>query len=375
MRQAILEAPRRLGWRELAPAQPQPGEVIVAVRAALTCGTDLKTYRRGHPKLAFGPFGHEASGDVIAVGEGVTAYRPGDPVMWVQTAPCERCECCRAGRENLCRHLTDDMALGAYADAIRLPRHVVRRNLFPKPEGLSYIEAAFLEPFSCIVHGWRVLARVHAGAPSGRIAPANAGVPSLRGEHTTQKAAHRAELPAHVAIVGAGTIGLLHLAYARQAGVAATVFGRGTNRLALAERLGAGAVVNLEGRDVPGDVQASFAAVFECAGTAEAWQTALSLAAPGGSVVFFSGLPEGTQVPLDAGRIHYEEIACLGSFHFTPDDVREARALLVAGAVPARELISGVLPLSALEDAFANLDARRGYKYALVPDGAPAEWV
>jgi L-iditol 2-dehydrogenase len=374
MRQAILEAPRRLGWRELAPAQPQPGEVIVAVRAALTCGTDLKTYRRGHPKLAFGPFGHEASGDVIAVGEGVTAYRPGDPVMWVQTAPCERCECCRAGRENLCRHLTDDMALGAYADAIRLPRHVVRRNLFPKPEGLSYIEAAFLEPFSCIVHGWRVLSRTRAGT-QGRTAPAASEAPSPWEEHTVREETRRADLPAHVAIVGAGTIGLLHLAYARRAGVAATIFGRGSERLALAQRLGATAAVELGGVEVPEPLRASFTAVFECAGTVEAWQTALSLAAPGGSVVFFSGLPEGTQVPLDAERIHYEEIACVGSFHFTPDDVREAQTLLVAGAVPARELISGVLPLSALEDAFANLDARRGYKYALVPGGAPAQWV
>ncbi len=375
MRQAILEAPRRLGWRELAPAQPQPGEVIVAVRVALTCGTDLKTYRRGHPKLAFGPFGHEASGDVIAVGEGVTAYAPGDPVMWVQTAPCERCECCRAGYENLCRHLTDDMALGAYADAIRLPRHVVRRNLFPKPVELSYIEAAFLEPFSCVVHGWRILSRTRAGTQGRRTTPAASEAPSPWEEHTVREEARRADLPAHVAIVGAGTIGLLHLTYARRAGVAATVFGRGSERLALAERLGANAAVELGGAEVPEPLRASCTAVFECAGTVEAWQTALSLAAPGGCVVFFSGLPEDTRVPLDAGRIHYEEIACVGSFHFTPDDVREARTWLVAGAVPARELISGVLPLSALEDAFANLEARRGYKYALVPDGAPAEWV
>lgn len=347
VRQAVLTSPKTLSWHEQPTPQPGPGEVVIKVRAALTCGTDLKTYRRGHPKLAFGPFGHEASGDVVAVGACVRNVQPGEAVMWVQTAPCGSCAHCVAGAENLCEHLTDDMALGAYADFIRLPAHVVARNLFIKPVSLSYIEAAFLEPLSCIVHGWNVLRRADARSP----------------------------LPAGVAIIGAGSIGLLHLIYARHVGIPTTIFARHKTRLELAEKLGASSTVVADFDSLPASVPGSFAAVIESGGTPESWQEAVRLAAPGGRVLFFSGLPKGSHVPIDATRVHYEELTLLGSFHFTPADVREARDLLVSGAVPVRDLISGVLPLSSLAQAFEQLDNRAGFKYALIPGPDEPGWI
>ncbi len=347
MRQAVLASPKTLSWHDGPTPQPGAGEVVVKIRVALTCGTDLKTYRRGHPKLAFGPFGHEASGDVIAVGAGVSGVRPGDAVMWVQTAPCGRCARCLAGDENLCEHLTDEMALGAYADFIRLPAHVVARNLFAKPNALSYIEAAFLEPFACVVHGWNVLRRANAATP----------------------------VPSAIAIVGAGSIGLLHLVYARHLGVAATVFARTGSRLELAAKLGAQTTVVADFDSLPAHLPGSFPAVIECGGTPESWQESVRLAAPGGRVLAFGGLPKGTHVPIDATRLHYEELTILGSFHFTPADVREARDVLVTGSVPARELISGVLPLSSLAQAFERLDNREGFKYALIPEPGEPSWI
>jgi L-iditol 2-dehydrogenase len=347
LRQAVLSNPKTLSWHDEPTPGARPGEVIVKIRAALTCGTDLKTYRRGHPKLAFGPFGHEASGDIVALGDGPRGFAAGDAVMWVQTAPCGACARCASGSENLCEHLTDDMALGAYADYLRLPAHVVARNLFPKPPALSYIEAAFLEPFACIVHGWNVLRRAEAREP----------------------------LPVKLAIIGAGTIGLLHLAYARHLGVSATVFARHQSRLELAEKLGAAATVMADFDSLPVDMTASFPAVIESGGTPESWQEAVRLAAPGGRVLFFGGLPKGSHVPLDATRVHYDELTLLGCFHFTPDDVREARQLIIAGVVPARELISGVLPLDSLDQAFAWLDNRTGFKYALVPGPDTPAWI
>ena len=347
MQQAVLTSPKTLSWHEEPTPQPGSGEVVVKVRAALTCGTDLKTYRRGHPKLAFGPFGHEASGDVVAVGAGVASVQPGEAVMWVQTAPCGACARCTAGAENLCEHLTDKMALGAYADFIRLPAHVVARNLFAKPPGLSYIEAAFLEPLSCIVHGWNMLRRADARSP----------------------------LPPNLAIIGAGSIGLLHLVYAHHLGVPTSVFARHEARLELAQTLGASATVVADFDSLPADVPGSFAAVIESGGTPQSWQEAVRLAAPSGRVLFFSGLPKGTHVPVDATRVHYEELTLLGSFHFTPADVREARDLLIAGVVPARDLISGILPLSSLAEAFERLDARAAFKYALIPGPDAPEWI
>lgn len=342
---ATLDGPRELSWHEQSLPSLGPGEVLVRIRAALTCGTDLKTYRRGHPKLMYGPFGHEASGDIEAIGAGVKEFSPGDAVMWVHTAPCGICENCLAQRQNLCDKIFDDIGVGAYGTHLRLVEKIVRQNLFRKPAHLSYIEAAFLEPLACVTHGWAVLRRSDAGMP----------------------------MPRSVAIIGAGTIGLLHLQYAVQAGVHATVFARGAERLDLALRLGADAIV--DAATSTEESSRRFDAVIECAGTPEAWQQAVALAKPGGRVLFFGGLPSGTIVPLDADRVHYDELACLGAFHFTPADVREARDLLAGGAANVRPLISGVEPLQALADVFGRLDRREGFKYALVPQPSSTGWV
>ena len=312
MRQAVLAAPQTIAWRDVPAPRLGPGEVLVRIRAALTCGTDLKTYRRGHPKLSFGPFGHEASGDVVKIGDGVKGVFPGDAVMWVQTAPCGGCPPCRRGLENLCERLFEEVALGAYGDYLVLPSKVVERNLYRKPAHLSYIEAAFLEPLACVVHGWNVIRRADALTP----------------------------LPEAVAIIGAGTMGLLHLLYAKRAGVRTCVVGRGAERLALASKLGAGETIDAQDPSAHESMRArSFPAVIEAAGTEAAWRQALGLAAPGGRVLLFGGLPQGSEVGLDATRLHYSEIVFLGVFHFTPGDVKEARDLLVTGSLPVRHLL------------------------------------
>ena len=347
MRQAHLVAPRTIEWRDSPTPRPGPGQMVVQIRAALTCGTDLKTFRRGHPKLRYGPFGHEASGDVVSVGPGVDRFAPGDAVMWVQTAPCGSCERCRTGDENLCPHLFDEIALGAYGDELLLPAKVVERNVYRKPAHLTYVEAAFLEPFACVVHGWNVLRRANAASPE----------------------------PDDATIVGAGTIGLLHLLYAAHARVPATLVARGAARKELASRLGARSIVDAADADAVATLDGRSSAVIECAGSPEAWQLAVRLARPGGRVLFFSGLSGGTDVPLDATRIHYGELTCLGTFHFTPSDVREAYELLGFGGVDVRPLVSGIERLDRLADVFDRLDRRDGYKYALIPTAQRPEWI
>lgn len=347
MRQAHLTAPRTIEWRDYAAPRPGPGEILVDIRAALTCGTDLKTYRRGHPKLEFGPFGHEGSGDVRWVGAGVERFAPGDAIMWVQTAPCGACDACARGAENLCTHLFDRIALGAYGDALLLPSSVVARNVFHKPAHLSYIEAAFLEPLACVVHGWNVLRRADAAQP----------------------------LPRDVAIVGAGTMGLLHLLYAARAGVRATVIARGARRREIALEMGAADVVNAEDTARVGDLAGTFSSVIECAGTADSWRQATAFGRPGARVLLFSGLPSGTEVGLDAAHLHYCELTVLGAFHFGPADVREAFELLAWGGVNVKPLVSGVERLEHLADVFERLDRREGFKYAIVPGPVKPAWI
>jgi L-iditol 2-dehydrogenase len=347
MRQAHLTAPRTIEWRDSTTPRPGPGEILVNIRAALTCGTDLKTYRRGHPKLQYGPFGHEAAGDVRSVGPNVERFAPGDAIMWVQTAPCGTCDACARGAENLCLRLFDRIALGAYGDQLLLPSNVVARNVFRKPAHLSYIEAAFLEPLACVVHGWNVLRRADATQP----------------------------LPADVAIIGAGTMGLLHLLYAVRAGVRAIVVARGTQRREMALKMGAAEVVDADDIGRVASLTGTCASVIECAGTPDSWRQAIVFARAGARVLLFSGLPSGAEVAFDASHLHYGELTVLGAFHFTPADVRESFELLEQSGVNVKPLVSGVDRLEHLADVFERLDRRDGFKYAVIPGSTEHGWI
>lgn len=154
MRIHILEEPGKIALREAPTPEPGPGEIIVRVRAALTCGTDVKAFVRGHPKWPMPtPFGHEFAGEVAAVGSGVRTFRVGDEVMAAPTAPCGACFFCVRQQENLCETIMETMVLGAFADYVRLPARVVRQNVYTKHPDLSFAAAALLEPLACVLHG------------------------------------------------------------------------------------------------------------------------------------------------------------------------------------------------------------------------------
>lgn len=345
MRQAILSEPRHIKLVTRPIPAPGPGEVLMQVRAALTCGTDLKTYRRGHPKVPFGPFGHECAGDVVAVGRGVQHVREGDAVVPMPTASCGRCAPCRRGRENLCERLFDDIVLGAYADYLLVSAKVASTHLLGKPSGLSYIETAFLEPLACVVHAWN------------RLTPAPVE---------------------QVAVVGLGAIGMLQIAMARAYGARVIAMGRRTERLELARELGAHAVVDTEREHAGESVRALTGGVgpdvvIECTGNPTIWMEAPRWAATGGRVVLFAGLTDGTHVAFDATRLHYDEVDIINAFHFRPQDVEQAYHLLATGAIAVRPLVTGVRGLDDLGTVFASLDRGNGVKYAILPE--PAAWV
>ena len=343
MRAFHVVAPGQLELRESPDPEPGPGEIVLSVRAALTCGTDLKLFRRGHPKMPFPTrMGHEFAGVVVAAGEGAR-FREGDEVMSVHTAPCGRCALCARGSENLCDEAMRSMTLGGFADRLLLPRPVVELNAFPKPPGLPWEHAAFLEPLSCVVQGMEKIA--------------------LReGESCV--------------IIGAGPIGLLQLLLAKARGASpVVVVGRRDPRLRAARELGADAVIDEQSLSedaliqevrertagLGGDV------VIECAATPEAWELATKLARKGGRVLWFGGCRPGTTVTLDTHRVHYDEIACAGVFHFAPRSVKEARRLLAEGEVNVGPLLSGVMPLEDLPRALDLVGRGEGVKYALLP--------
>jgi L-iditol 2-dehydrogenase len=342
MRQAILRSPRTIDLIDLPMPSPGVGEVVVRIRAALTCGTDLKTYRRGHPRLAFGPFGHEGAGDIASVGEEVEGFHPEQPVVFVPTAGCKQCAACRRGRDNLCETQFDHIALGAYGEYLRLPSRIVKHHLFPKPPHLSYLEAAFLEPLACVVHGWDRLGRVDGGV---------------------------------TAVVGLGPIGLLHIREARRRGLEVIAVGRRVDALRRAVAAGARETVNA----ATGDVGAALRSltdngpdlVIECTGSIDTWRAAPAWAAPGGRVLLFGGLAEGSQPAFDATRLHYDEIDLVSAFHYRTADVVEALRLLSEGTVRPADLITDLRPLDGIREVFDDLDRGAGLKYAILPDGGP----
>jgi len=316
-----------------------PGGIVVRVRAALTDGTDLKTYRRGHPKMPMPTrFGHEFSGDVVAVGQGVTQFAPGDPVMCAHTAPCGRCYWCRHEQEELCEELMPAMLLGAYAELIAVPRRVAEQNCFAKPPAVSYAQAAFLEPLACVVRSLRMLAP---------------------------------DRDAVVAILGNGGFGILHALLLARRGMPAMLFGRRPERLELARSLGlqsfdtnAVAIDEVIAQQTQGR---GADAAIECTGSPEMWEKAPALVRRGGKVSFFAGLPAQTRVSFAAERLHYDEVRLLSPFHFTPADVREARRLIVEEALPLERLISRSYRLDDVATAFAALDEGAGVKVLIEP--------
>ncbi len=341
MQQAVLREPRTIELITTAVPVPGVGEIVLRVRAALTCGTDLKTYRRGHPRLPFGPFGHECAGDVVAVGAGVRHIHEGDAVIPMPTASCGHCDACRRGLEHLCDEQFTGIVLGAYAEYLLVSAKVVASQLIQKPSQLTYIEAAFAEPLSCVVHAWAKL---------------------------------RTSRPEHVAVIGLGTIGLLHLLVAKANGVRTIAVGRRPDRLALASTVGTDVVIDSEREPVSEALRSATGGtgpdvVIECTGASTLWTQAPQWVSRGGRVVLFGGLPAGTQVPFDATRLHYDEVDLISSFHFRPTDVAEAERLLADRTINVRPIITGVEPLANIVDVFATLDRSRGVKYALLPEG------
>lgn len=340
-RQAVLVSPGHLELRDFKPPHPGRGEVLIQVACALSCGTDLKTYRRGHPvwKLPT-PFGHEFAGVVVEAGEGVRGFKPGDAMMAAPTAPCGICFYCQRGQENLCAQAMERMVMGAYADYLLIPAHVVARNAFIKPDNLSFEEAALLEPLSCVLHAQEMA---------------------------------RPEAFESVLIVGAGPFGLLHMLALRARGVReVAVAGRGTKRLQWAGELGADRVIDVD-RDDPEGAVASLNAhfgpdlVIECTGQVEGWHDALRRVRRGGRVVFFGGCPADTTLKVDTRRMHYDNLTLLAPFHFRPCDVKRAFQVLGDGRTRAGAIINARRRLGELGEVFSMLERGEVLKCAVVP--------
>jgi L-iditol 2-dehydrogenase len=330
MRAAVLYGQEQIRVEEVAPVALRPGEVRVQIEAALTCGTDLKVFKRGyHAKMIVPPavFGHELAGVISEVYPGISGWNVGERVVVANSAPCGNCFYCRHQQENLC----DDLLFlnGAYAESIVVPARLVEKNMLRLKPETSFRDAALTEPLACVVQGVEE-ARLRTGQ--------------------------------RVLVIGTGPIGLMFVALARNAGCIVTAAGRGEVRLQAARGLGAANVIDIAGQGdlvqaIGAGAKSTFDVVIEAVGKPEVWEAAVKLVRKGGVVNFFGGCPAGTTVSLDTSLIHYSNLTLLASFHHTPAAIRRALQWIEEGVIKADDFVSGECALSRLPDLFKSMTA------------------
>jgi L-iditol 2-dehydrogenase len=328
MKAAVLYGREDVRIERIEPPPLQRGEVRIGIEAALTCGTDLKVFKRGyHAKMIVPPavFGHELAGVISELGADAGNWKIGQRVVVANSAPCGTCYNCEHGQENLC----DDLLFvnGAYAESIVIPARIVQKNMLALKPATAFRDAALMEPLACVVQGLEDL-----------------------------------ELQPHerVLVIGAGPIGLMFMKLATHLGCEVTVAGRRAARLQAAEQLGAAHVIDIsDGKNLVKTIrrvaEEAFDVVIEAVGKPEVWEAAVALVRKGGRVNFFGGCPSETTVTFNTEMLHYSNLTLLASFHHTPRTIRKALGYIEQGIIRAADFVDGECALSGLAELFKSM--------------------
>lgn len=340
---ALLYDREDLRLEEIADPTPAAGEIVIRVTAATTCGTDLKVWRRGgHARMLKPPtpFGHEAAGQIVALGEGVTNWQVGDRVVANNSAPCFHCFFCQKHEYSLCANLIFNN--GTFAEYLKIPAPIVQHNLLPIPADLPDALAAMTEPLACVLHG-----AARSNVQSGD----------------------------RVVVLGDGAIGLMFVAalVKEHTPVDVFLFGGNEQRLQIGKKFGATKTFNHhQVPDIPAVVKEltegwGADVVVEATGVPAAWETAIACARPGATVNLFGGCPRNTNITVSTEQLHYSELILKGVFHNTPKFVRMALDLLASRSVPFELLLTETQPLKQLEQVFRDMQQRKVIKVAIEP--------
>jgi len=343
---AVLVGPEKIDIRKVPLEAPGPGEFLLGVEAATTCGTDVKVFRLGgHPRMLQVPtlFGHEMAGRVAALGPGVEALAVGDAVVVANSASCLACEMCRVGRENLCEDL--HYLNGAFAEFVRVPARFAERNTYPIPDGLSFAKAALTEPLGCVLHGIDAcdLGRYGAGGAS-----------------------------VEIIVFGGGPIGLLFVAALAAEGHRVILADPNPGRLEMGKRLGAAEIVEIaRGGSQADAVRAATDGgrgawiAIDATGVPEVWSDAIASVRAGGLANLFGGCPPGRTITLDTDLIHYSELTLKGVYHHRPATIRRALTLLADPGFKAELLLSNEMPIEGVEEALRSMMRKEALKVVI----------
>jgi len=340
MKAAVFREPGRIELEERPVPTTGADELLVRVRAASICGTDLRIARHGHFRLPLGTprvLGHEVAGEVVEAGA-ATGFAAGERVSVTPNVGCGRCEFCRDGLNNMCPDyeafgITLD---GGFAEYLRVPAIAVQRgNVFRLPPSLTFTEAALVEPLSCCLRGQDALDVRYGDV---------------------------------VVIVGAGPIGICHVQLARLAGARRIIVAnRSAPRLDAAKRAGADVLVQAAGdelREVVAEHTDGRGAdvVITCVSSPEVQSAAVELLATHGRLNFFAGLGQGGTVAIDTNRLHYRGLVLTGTTGSSNADYARALELVGDGRVDVASLVSRAFGIDEIHDALAHAASGRGMK-------------
>lgn len=348
MKAVVLHGPGDLRVDDVATPVLPPGGLIVRPIYVGICGSDVRTWRHGSPRIV-GPQvpGHEFAG--IVADSDVAAFPVGTPVAVCPGAPCGSCRACDAGRANLCqrrRVLGYDLP-GAMAEQVAVPADWLRTNGVVALDPNRPIElGAFVEPLHTVLNG-QDAARIGHGD--------------------------------HVLVLGLGPIGVLHIASARSRGAATSVgVDPDPGRVAIAlTLLGDGHAVGMDdgwpARLRAGLDGGGFDVIIVASGAARALSTAMDLVEPGGRVLAFAGLPAGAPAfPLDLHALHYRQLSMIGAFGGTPSTFRRAAAWLATADLDVQRFAPSRFPLDEALAAFGSAERGLGLKTLLrIDDSEP----
>jgi len=345
MRAAVLHGREDLRVETVPLAAPEPGGMVVRLDTALTCGTDLKVWRRGYHATMIripGILGHEAAGVVAELGAGAVSnsapgLKVGDRVVVANSAPCGACRACGRGQENLCDNL--EYLNGMYAEYLRVPARFVRCNTWRIPDGLAMDVAAMTEPLACVLHGLSET-------------PVRPGDSAL--------------------VIGLGPLGLFWVAVLKNAGAVVTGAGRHAARLDAARALGAEVIEADDAGRWTKEAGGPYDLVVEATGRVEIWNLTLNLARKGGTVNLFGGPPRDSKAVFDTNRLHYDQITVKSPYHHRPSVFRASLDLLARGGVPPKPFLTDTRPLEDLPEVFRDMaGAKSAVKTRIRVGGTP----
>lgn len=339
MKAAVYYKPMDIRWEEVDTPVCGNGELLIRIKASGICGTDVKTYRRGHHM--FKPpviLGHEFAGEIAEVGSEIQGYSKGDRVIVAPYVPCGKCPMCRIGQFELC---ADKQKIeGAFAEYVKVSKEIVEKGMFKIPDNLSYTEASLVEPLACCLNAANDC-NYHPGDT--------------------------------VVIVGAGPMGLINLAVAKALGAAKLItIEMNDDRRKLAESMGA-IGINPHSDDVTEKVMEICGGrgadvLIIAVGLVEVAEQYMKLIGKGGTINLFGGFPSNSKLTIDPNMLHYDQVKLTGSFGFTPYYIESALNMISEGRIDINGIITHKMSMDKVKEAIDLILNQQALKVILYPE-------